>query len=101
MARIPFWIFNHNVDYFPTLNGLQLYYNPLAEYQVLQTMLLTNSMRYSNFVQYFALIGCCIAVSNSIKLWNKNLPLQTLGFLLFILTLPLAFISSLQLHKMI
>ncbi|MFN8282451.1 MAG: hypothetical protein U0U67_04510 [Chitinophagales bacterium] len=93
MARIPFWIFNKNVNFFPTMVGMQLYYNPLAEYQILQLELLTNSIRYANFVQFFAMLGSCIAVSLIVKKMNGNQQSQLIGFLLT-LTLPLGIFQA-------
>ncbi len=93
MARIPFWIFNKNVNFFPTMVGMQLYYNPLAEYQILHLELLTNTVHYANFVQLFAMLGSCIAVSLIVKKMNGNKQLQLIGFLLT-LTLPVGIFQA-------
>lgn len=93
MARIPYWIINKNVNFFPTMVGMQLYYNPLAEYQILHLELLTNTIRYANFVQFFAMIGSCIAVSLIVKKMNGNKQLQLIAFLLT-MTLPVGIFQA-------
>ena len=93
MARIPFWIFNKNINFFPTMVGMQLYYNPLAEYQILHLELLTNTVHYANFVQLFAMLGSCIAVSLIVNKMNGNKQLQLIAFLLT-LTLPVGIFQA-------
>lgn len=93
MARIPFWIYNKNVDFFPTLVGMQLYYNPLAEYQILQTELLTNSIRFANYIQWLAMVGSCTTVSLIVQKMNGNKELQIIAFFLT-LTLPMAIFQA-------
>lgn len=93
MARIPYWIFNKNVNFFPTMVGMQLYYNPLAEYQILHLELLTNNIHYANFIQLFAMLGSCVAVSLLVKKMNGNANAQLISFILT-LTLPVGIFQS-------
>ena len=69
MARIPFWIFNKNIE------------------------LLTNTVHYANFVQLFAMLGSCIAVSLIVNKMNGNKQLQLIAFLLT-LTLPVGIFQA-------
>lgn len=73
--------------------GMQLYYNPLAEYQILHLELLTNTVHYANFVQLFAMLGSCIAVSLIVNKMNGNKQLQLIAFLLT-LTLPVGIFQA-------
>lgn len=63
VSRVIYWIYNHDVEYFPTLNGRQLYYSPFAEYMILQLQLVSNKIIYSNLPQFVSMIGSCVTVS--------------------------------------
>jgi hypothetical protein len=93
MARIPMWIYNKNVDFYPTLNGLQLYYNPLAEYIILQLELLTNTIRFANFAQFFAYVGSCVAVSLIVREMKSNAITEKIAFIATA-TLPVAIFQA-------
>lgn len=63
VSRVIYWIYNGDVEYFPTLNGRQLYYSPFAEYIILQLQLVSNNIIYSNLPQFVSMIGSCVTVS--------------------------------------
>lgn len=93
VSRVIYWIYNKNVDYFPTLNGRQLYYSPYAEYVILQFQLLTKSIFYSNLLQFISMIGSLISISLiSEKLFN-NKAARNLSVLLAF-TLPIGLFES-------
>ncbi len=57
LNRIVNWIQNENVLHFPTIFAPELYHNPMGEYLVLQTFLLSGSDKFANSIQFFALLG--------------------------------------------
>ena len=63
VSRVIYWIYNRDVNFFPTLNGRLLYYSPFAEYILLQLQLLTGKIWYSNLPQFFSMIGSGVVVS--------------------------------------
>ena len=56
MARIPHWIQNQNINYYPTAIPRQNYSMPLAEFAILHLQLLSKSDLYANLVQWFSFI---------------------------------------------
>lgn len=68
MARIPHWIQNKTVAYYPTNHMRQLYTQPGAEFSILHLQILSNSDRFANFVQWFSMLGCIIIISLIAKL---------------------------------
>ena len=68
MARIPHWIQNKTVAYYPTNHMRQLYTQPGAEFSILHLQILNNGDHFANFVQWFSMLGCIIIISLIAKL---------------------------------
>lgn len=93
LNRVINWIFNGNLNHFPTLYIQQLYLNVLAEYIVLDTILLSGSDYFVGLVQFGAFIGSMAGVS----LISKKIHLSSDGqlfALVFLLTLPIGIFES-------
>ena len=63
MPRVVEWISNHGVQLYPTIDHQQLSMPPFSEYAILHLQLLFGSDRLANMVQWFAYVGCMLAVS--------------------------------------
>lgn len=93
VSRVIYWIYNQDVDFFPTLNGRQLYYSPFAEYIILQLQLVTQKIWYANLPQFMSMIGTCVIVSLiSEQLYHHRLVRNISVFLMF--TLPIGLFES-------
>ncbi|MBU0468693.1 MAG: glycosyltransferase family 39 protein [Candidatus Omnitrophica bacterium] len=68
MARIPHWIQNKSVDYYPTNHMRQLYTQPGSEFSILHLQLLNNGDRFANFIQWFSMLGSIVIISLIAKL---------------------------------
>lgn len=93
VSRVIYWIFNKNVDYFPTLNGRQLYYSPYAEYVILQLQLLTQKIIYSNLPQFISMMGSLVTISLISEKLFVNKAARNLSVLLAF-TLPIGLFES-------
>lgn len=62
LPRVFYWMQNGNVNFYPTLNGRQLFLNPFAEYLILQNKLLTSVEYFNNLPQFVAMIISVITV---------------------------------------
>ena len=79
MARIPYWMQNQSVAYYPTHHLGYLWTNPFAEWSILQLQLLSGGDGFANVVQWLSMIGCVIAVSLIAKRLGANLVGQVLA----------------------
>lgn len=64
LTRVVHWQQNHSVAHFATNIDRQIQMPPFAEFLLANLQILLNNDRYSNFVQWFAMIICIIGVSN-------------------------------------
>ncbi|AQG79647.1 hypothetical protein AWR27_10090 [Spirosoma montaniterrae] len=93
LNRILFWVWNQNLDHFPTVYGPQLYHNVFAEYVVMHTGLLTGSDQFVNLIQFSAMTGAVLSISLLAKEFGLNVRGQFLaGVLLF--SLPIGLFES-------
>ncbi|MCB9034380.1 MAG: hypothetical protein H6553_11115 [Chitinophagales bacterium] len=93
MPRVFYWMQNHNVNFYPTLNGRQLFSSPFAEYLILQNTLLSNSEYYNNLPQLLAMFMSCVTVYLiTIQLSNKKK--TALIGMLFCFCLPMGIFQS-------
>lgn len=93
MARVMHWIQNKNVAFYPTNNDRQLYSGPVAEYIILNWMLLINSDLFSNLVQYLSMLGSIFVSTLIVKMFSKDRLAQLLAGILMI-TIPMGIMQS-------
>lgn len=67
LGRIIHWIQNRSVGNYPTHILRQLYSAPFSEYTIMHFMLLSGGDRLANLVQWFAMIGSVLAVTQIAK----------------------------------
>ena len=73
MAKIPHWIQNQTVAYYPTNHMRQLYTQPGAEFSILHLQILNNGDHFANFIQWFSMLGSIIIISLIAKLLGATL----------------------------
>jgi hypothetical protein len=93
LARVANWIQWQNVDFYPTATLRQLYLGPLAEYGVLNILLLSGDDRLANLLQFGSLIGCGVTVSLIVREFKLNFSTQLLAMLLTA-SLPIAVLQA-------
>lgn len=93
LNRILIWIYNGNLDHFPTMHLQQLYLNVFAEYLVLDTVLLTGSDQFSGLIQFGAFIGSICGIGLIAKKFGLSKDGQLLTSICF-LTLPIGIFES-------
>ena len=93
MARIPHWIQNQSIAYFPTSIPRQNYSLPLAEFGILQLQILSKGDQYANLIQWISFILSIIATS----LIAKDLKISARGQWMTALlsaTIPMVILQS-------
>ena len=93
MARIPSWIRQGSINFFPTETLLQLHQPPLAEWNILHFQILSGGDRFANTVQWVALVGCSIAASLIARELKQPFPVQVLA-LVIAATLPMGLLQG-------
>lgn len=93
LNRILIWIYNGNLDHFPTMHLQQLYLNVFAEYLVLDTVLLSGSDQFSGLIQFGAFIGSLCGIGLIAKKFGLGKDGQLLASICF-LTLPIGIFES-------
>ncbi len=63
LGRVVHWMQNKSVEHYPTSIPNQIWKKPLAEYIILHFQILSGGDYFSNFVQWFSLIGCLFSTS--------------------------------------
>lgn len=93
LNRILIWIYNGNLDHFPTMHLQQLYLNVFAEYLVLDTVLLSGSDQFAGLVQFGAFIGSICGIGLIARQFGLGKDGQLLASICF-LTLPIGIFES-------
>ncbi|MDY0302377.1 MAG: hypothetical protein RBR98_01160 [Candidatus Moranbacteria bacterium] len=93
LPKVEHWIQDKNVNFFPTSNVRQLYIAPFSEYFILNIRLLSGSVLFINFVQFFSFINCLLGVSLIAKLFRLQAKGQIMAFI-FALTIPMGIMQS-------
>ena len=93
MSRVMHWAQNQSVAHYPTHILRQLHQTPWSEYAILHLQLLSGADRYSNFVQWYSMVGSAIGVSLITARLGGNVCAQ-LNTALFMVTIPMGILQG-------
>ena len=93
MPRIMFWIQNHSLEYYPTPEFRQLFFQPFFHYVALHFQILTASDRMVDMISWFSFVGCIVGTSLITKLLGGGRRAQILSAFL-VATIPTAIVEA-------
>jgi 4-amino-4-deoxy-L-arabinose transferase-like glycosyltransferase len=93
IARVFHWAQNNNINSYPTHVFKQLNHNPGAEFIILHLQILTGTDRFSNFAQWFAMIGSVVGVSLISKELGANMRWQVFSSVICV-TIPTGILQA-------
>jgi len=93
MGRVSHWIQNQSVAHYPTTILRQLSHTPFSEFAILHLQVLSGGDHFANFVQLFALIGCCIAASLVARQFGLGSMGQTISAVI-VATIPMGILQA-------
>ena len=93
MARVPHWIQQQSIDFFPTENWRQNSLSPLAEYSILHLQLLSQTDRFANLVQWSSFLLAIIVGSLIAGEFGQSSRVQLLTGVV-VATIPMAILQA-------
>jgi hypothetical protein len=93
MSRVMHWAQNRSVAHYPTHILRQLHQAPWSEYVILHLRLLSGTDHYSNFVQWYSMVGSAIGVSLITKRLGGDVRAQIIAAL-FMSTIPMGILQG-------